>query len=283
VKKYLPTEGDFSGTLFPVAGIPEGSLATANFGSDALLFPATDPVDTSWFHINYASTSVAPADESFTIAYDANALTAYNATADPSQQYSKFPDSIYSFTTSQVTVKAGQNYSAAIPLAVYPDKIDLTKNYMLPISITSVPNGITLSGNFKTIYFHLIGNLIAGNYNQEWIRYNSATTTGVPYADQFFGGVFAPLSATSISAASGTGVNYILSFLNGNAPGGKDLSLLTNFKVTLDPASVTSAGITITGGPTIITADPVAHTYEFTFSYNNSLGAARVIFDKFSQ
>jgi hypothetical protein len=56
---------------------------------------------------------------------------------------------------------------------------------------------------------------------------------------------------------------------------------LSNFNVSFTPASVTAAGITITGGPTIAVADPVNHQYEFHFSYNNSAGSLRVIIDKF--
>ena len=44
------------------------------------------------------------------------------------------------------------------------------KNYMLPISITTAPAGSTISTNFKTIYYHLIGNPIAGLYNWELVQ-----------------------------------------------------------------------------------------------------------------
>ena len=83
---------------------------------------------------------------------------------------------------------------------------------MLPISIKSAPAGATLASNYTTIYYHLIGNPIAGPYNQEWIRFNNSAGTGSPAYDQTFGGLFAPIDGTTINATSGTGVVYVLTF-----------------------------------------------------------------------
>lgn len=255
--------------LQPMAVIPEGGLA--NFSKLALSFPATDPTDTVFFHANYAAPNVAPQDITVALSYDATALTAYNSGS--SIQYEKFPDSIYSFKASSVTVKSGQNYSDAIPLTLYPGKIDPTHNYMFPISITSA-TGASVSGNFGTILYHLIGNPIAGAYTEEWIRYNSAAISGTPAFDLTFSNVFSADNPTQIEVTSqGTGVVYILSFTN---TGG----VLSNFQVSLDPASVANAGITITNGPTVV-ADPVNKKYIFNFTYNNSAGAARNITDIF--
>jgi hypothetical protein len=268
--KSVSGRTDFE-NLAPTVLMSDGGMA--NFQANALLFPPTDPADTAYFHVEYASTTTAPQDEVVTIAIDQAALDAYNALGG--NQYTIFPDSIFSFSTTSVTIPKGNNYSAGIPLIVFPDKINLLNNYMLPISIKVTPKGSTISSNYTTIYYHLIGNPIAGLYSQEWIRYNNAGGTGTPAYDlDLSPGVFAPLDGTTISVSSGTGVNYILTFTN---TGG----VLSNFQVSLDPASVTAAKITITGGPTIITADPTTKTYQFNFTYNNSSGAARNITDKF--
>jgi len=144
---------------------------------------------------------------------------------------------------------------------------------MIPISIKTAA-GVTISGNLGTIYLHQIGNPIAGAYTHEWIRYNNVGGTGTPAYDQTYSDVFSPLNGTTISAQSGTGVNYVLSFTN---TGG----VLSNFQVAFDAASVTASGITITGGPTIIVADPVNRKYQFNFTYNNASGSPRNITDKF--
>ncbi len=266
--KSVSGRTDFE-NLTPTVLMSDGGIA--NFQSNALLFPPTDPADTTYFHVEYASTSTAPQDEVVTFAIDQAALDAYNAQGG--NQYAIFPDSIYSFTATSVTIPKGNNYSAGIPLIVFPDKINLLDNYMLPISIKTAPAGSTIASNYTTIYYHLIGNPIAGLYSQEWIRYNKADMSGTPDFDQDLSpGVFAPLDGTTISVASGTGTVYILSFTN---TGG----VLSNFQVSFDPAS--TAGITITGGPTIVTADPATKTYVFNFTYNNASGLARNITDKF--
>ena len=166
---------DFS-QLAPIMQIPEGGLT--HFSSSALLFPASDLSDTARFHVNYAATTTAPTDIVVTLAYDAAALAAYNA-ANPTATYEKFPDSIYSFTQTRVTVKAGQSYSDLVKLVVYPSKIDPSKSYMLPISITDA-QGIRISGNFGTIYYHVIGNPLAGDYQDYGMRYNY--TGAVPWS-----------------------------------------------------------------------------------------------------
>lgn len=260
---------DFS-SLQPVVLIPEGGLSA--FSSQALLFPGTDLADTTYFHVNYAATNVAGSDQKITLAIDQAAIVAYNA-ANPTQ-YVLFPDSIFNFSSKEITIKKGNNYSDLIPLIVFPSKIDPTKNYLLPISVKGVPAGSTVSGNFGTIFYHFIGNPIAGPYTQQWIRYNNAAGTGTPVYNTTSSTSFAPLSPTSISVASGTGTVYILSFTNTNG-------VLSDFQVSIDPASVGT--LTITSGPTIKVADPIGGKYEFNFTYNNSAGSARNITDKFSK
>jgi hypothetical protein len=216
-------------------------------------------------------------DEVITIGVDLDALTAYNAQGG--NQYEVFPDSIFSFVATDITVPKGANISAAIQLVMYPAKINLLNNYMLPISIKAAPAGSTISTNYKTIYYHLIGNPIAGLYTQEWIRYNNAAGTGTPAFDlDLSPGVFAPQDGTTITALSGTGISYVLSFTD-------SAGVLGNFTVAFDPADIKAngGGITITGGPTIITADPTTGSYEFNFQYNNSAGSPRNITDIFGK
>jgi Domain of unknown function (DUF1735). len=260
---------DFSGeTTQPIVEIPEGGMG--NFSKTALNL-TSDP-DTIIFHVNLASTDFLNQDVKVTIGYDAAALASYNAQGG--LQYEKFPDSIYKLPTTQVTIKAGTR-AVAIPLIMYPSKIDPTKNYMLPISITDA-SGITKSGNFGTIWYHLIGNPIAGVYTHEWIRWNNADGSGSPAFDQTFADQFSPVDPNTIAVVSGTGVTYYLHF------DGTNINNLSNFQVSFDPAEIATSGITITSGPTIILADPVNKKYTFTFNYTNSAGSPRVIQDKFT-
>ncbi len=274
--KSRPGETTFNG-LGPTVLIPEGGMQ--NFSSDAILFPPTDPVDTTWFHLNYAATNVAPVDEVITIAIDPQALANFNAQGGA--QYAIFPDSIFSFPTTTVTVKAGQSYSDAVPLIMFPSKINLLDNYMLPISITAAPAGSTISSNFQTIYYHLIGNPIAGIYSWDWTRWNNATGTGAPTGTSFVGQstVLAPIDATDVTVPSGYYIQprYIISFTNNGG-------VLSNFAVSFNPADIAAMaanGVTVIAGPNILIADPINGVYQFQYVVASPGPANRYIIDKF--
>jgi hypothetical protein len=251
------------------------------FNSASLQFPAGDSIpDTVSFTVNIASPSAPTKDIPITLAIDPTALATY--VSDPNNvQFQAFPDSTFSFPATTGTVKAGSNNRLdTFYVIFYPWKVSPSASYMIPISITSAP-GTTISGNLGTIYFHVVGNPIAGTYNQEWIRYNTATQTGTPAYDEMNPNgpaVFVPVSPTTISVTSGTGVAYQVSFTNTNG-------VLSNFTATFPSTgagSASNAGITITGGPTVVTADPVNHIFTFNFTYLNGSGAPRNITDKFT-
>jgi Domain of unknown function (DUF1735) len=259
----------------PIIEFSYGTDATSdlgNFGMD----PTQTELDTA-IAINIASPQVLDYPVTVTLKIDASLLTKYNGTSG-NTQLSLLPDTTYNFSTSTVTIPAGHRI-ARLPIKIYPGKIDPTISYGLPISVVNAkgPNGqnLLVSSNAGVAFYAFIGNPIAGPYSREWIRYNSATQTGTPAFDQTTNTLFTAISPTEISVDSGTGVTYLLSFDNNNGT-------LSNFHLTLDQASVTQAGITISGGPTIVTADPVSHKYEFNFQYLNSAGAARNITDKFN-
>ena len=215
VKDRNPGATDFS-NLAPTVSIVEGGLA--KFSSQSLVFPGTDDSDTYAFRVNYAATTVAPRDITITLAYDAAALTAYNA--DPANQfYNKFPDSIYQQLQTKVIIKKGQSYSNAINLVIFPSKIDPSKNYMLPVSIVDA-EGIVIASNFRTIYFHLIGNPLAGPYKTVGKRYNytgqvSWAGPSDPYPTPFADGTTAAYNSIVIAAP----VNSLtVKLINGNVP-----------------------------------------------------------------
>jgi Domain of unknown function (DUF1735) len=270
-----------------IAELSNASITGNNAPSSGLSYfgAATLPVfsslapDTVTFDVNIASDYPPTSDVSVTVAVDDAKRVAYNATS--SVIFDPQPDSTFSLPVTTMVIKAGFRLAKFIVI-FYPAKIDPTKTYMLPISLTDA-SGITISGNLATIYFHVIGNLLAGSYTQEWIRYNTAGMTGTPAFDEDVSpGIFVPVSPTEISVSSGTGPNYYLSFTNNNPPGGNDLSLLTDFVLTMNPVEVASFGITLNAGPVLVLADPVNHTFTFNFGYLNGSGAPRNITDKFT-
>jgi hypothetical protein len=277
VKDYRDGETNFSGVQ-PTVIIAEGGLSGTSFGNAAVTFPGTDTSDIANFHVNYAATNVAPADEVVGLAVDSDAIANYNRDS-LGLQYELMPDSDYSFTATSVTVPKGNNYTAAIPVTFYPDKIDASKNYMLPISITSVPSGTMMSNNQNTIYYHAIGNPIAGSYGELWTRWNASDTTGAPTYDHLDVGpvTFSPVDATTIAVQSGgTGETSYISFTNNNGT-------LSDFTVAFDDSQIASLGITVTTGPFLLLADPISGAYNVYFEYNNSSGLHRCILDEYKK
>jgi hypothetical protein len=216
------------------------------------------------------------------VGVDNSIVDAYNAANGTSFQ--AFPDSTFKMVSNQISIPAGQHYGTT-SVQIFQSKLDPTVSYMLPVSITDA-GGKQMSSNQNTIYYNVIGNPIAGNYNQEWLRWNGLTgappdpATVPPNFDVPLSATFAPVSPTTVSVASNTGVSYLISFTNNGG-------VLSNFTVAFptdpnDGGSAAANGITITAGPNIITADPTTKTYDLWFNYNNSSGSPRVIEDKYT-
>jgi Domain of unknown function (DUF1735) len=253
------------------SGLGYFSSAALNFTSDTITVP---------IQVNLASVDRMSKDITVQLAIDDQALSDYNATSGI--QYEKMADSSFSFPTTSGTIAAGQRL-LIINVTFYKHTFDPSKSYMLPISITSA-DGVDLSSNFNTMYFHVIGNPIAGSYSELWTRWNASDTTGEPAYDHVDVGpvVFSPVDATTISVVSeGTGETNIISFTNDNGT-------LSNFAVAFDPAQFDPAnsaylGVTLTSGPFLLYADPVLNIYHVYWTYNNSAGSARCILNEYQK
>jgi len=260
--------------------IVEFSIVSPTVGSYSWGPLTGDEVDTA-IAVDIASPQVLNYAVTVTLSWDPTMVTAYNA-ANSDFPLQVLPDSCYSITSPiTVTIPAGYRVGR-IPVKIFPNKINSTISYGMPFRITAVSgsgSNLLISPNAGALLYTFIGNPIAGAYTQEYIRYNTATKTGTPVADQITpGALFTPVTPEQITAESGIGVTYILKF---KSSGG--VIDPTSFSVSLDASSVTAAGISISAGPTIVTADPVTGKYEFNFQYINSSGAARNITDIFTK
>ncbi|MBV9963848.1 MAG: DUF1735 domain-containing protein [Parafilimonas sp.] len=226
--------------------------------------------DTVQFYVNLASNNTLDHDLNITIGVDQDRLNTYNADAANAVKYELLPDSDYTILKTSGTIVKGQRIDS-FQVVFYKDKIDITSNYMLPVAITD-GDGVLISENQGVIWFHAIGNPIAGLYEEEWIRWNQTDTTLAPDYDLDLGAVgFAPDNPTQISVQSlGTGEVDIISFTN-------NAGVLSNFQVSFDENQFATLGITLTGGPYLLTADPVNGVYVVYFTYNNSTGSPRCI------
>ena len=150
------------GTVGTIVEIPYSGLE--NFTSAALNLP-TDPTTIS-FVVNIASPYPLTSDLDVTLFVDEDKRTQYNAAGGA--QYEAMPGNAYDFPVTKATIKAGSR-QATFSVTFYNGKIDPSKNFMLPISIKDA-GGKTISGNFGTLYYHAIGNPLAGSYNGKGTR-----------------------------------------------------------------------------------------------------------------
>ena len=244
----------------PFVQLLEGGLA--QFGRANLLFAdPTAALDSLSFNVYYvgpasggAASAKAPTDITVTLGYDAAALTAYNA--DPANsKYEKLPDSTYTFTQTSVVIKAGTDISK-VTIYFKPNKIDGTKLYMLPISITAVSGGLFAASNNKTMYYHIIGNVLSGKYSWRYRRFQGNDTTIVPLQD-----ITTTVNLLSVSSTQLlTREQYTTTFID--PAGGIVLGfsesggVLSAFNLSLLPstlAGIPAGGFTLAEGPKFAT------------------------------
>jgi len=226
--------------------------------------------DTTTLTIMANLTSVNPPTSpvKVTIGVDAAQIAAYNAAHNT--EFVVLPDSAYTLATTILTVPAGQQY-ATTTISFYKSKVDPSLSYMLPISIKDA-SGNALSSNENTRYFNIIGNPIAGNYMENWRRWNAADTTG-PITYNFTDpNIFSAESPLQVGVTSvENGAQFHISFSNNNG-------VLSDFNIALDPSSYGQFGATsITQEPVFLTADPIKGIYKFYFKYVVGSNARTVI------
>jgi hypothetical protein len=248
----------------------------ANFGNAALSSIPNYFADTISWNVNLASEYTLDRDITATIGVQPELLTTYNSDTTH-LQYELMPDSDYVWQGDvTVTIPKGQRTELITGLQFNYDKIDPTKNYMLPIGIKSGDN-ILISGNQGAIYFHTIGNPNAGAYSEVGTRtnYNGSASGGSVASVSDLAGVkiASPESATviDIDYANLAPSHYIITF---NAAG----TDVTDVVVDDDfVASVT--GFTIDS----YNYDAATKTLNVKSHYTNSSGNDRVIDETFTK
>ncbi len=254
------------------------------FGSQALTYPPTDLVDTASFAVTLQGVEALDHDVTVTLATPTDALDDYYY--GDSIVYEMMPDSLFDFVGEQTAViKAGETY-AEFKVRFFPSKIDPTKNYMLPVTATNGSNLLT-SSNYGFVYFHVIGNPIAGLYTWDFERYNCQNG---PSQCGLGGGsftgetiTFAPVNGTSIKVPTGYYVqpNYLISFKNSGG-------VLSAFSAEIAPdelkGAFTDNGITIVVAPVIVVDNTDADHPIYTVTYTVFNGSAyRYCIDKYTK
>ncbi len=277
IKPLVEIRNNISADGTNVTG-PGNDAGLSNFTRASLNFSADSVVS---FYVNLASEYTLTKDIVVTVGVDNAALDAYNGNPANGNKYELFPDSLFTLAQTTATIKAGERV-ALITVQFYPSKLDPTRSYMLPVSITDA-QGTLISGNYGTIYYHVIGNPLAGSYLWDFSRWDNATGTGTLSGLSFTeeNTTISATSATSMEVASGYYIQprYEITFTNTNG-------VLSNFKVTLnadDVAVMLSAGVSVISGPTILLADPVNKHFKFQYTVVTGTPLNRYIIDEFYQ
>ncbi len=267
------SSGSLSSSNSPISGLDYFAAATLPYIGDKTTYDVT-------FDVNITGEYPPKSDITVTLGVDDAKRVAYNSKY-PGNNFVLPADSNYTFAVKSAVIKAGSRL-AQFKVTFKPQTLDPAKSYMLPISITDA-SGITISGNLGTVYLHIIGNPIAGVYKWDYTRWNAGDGSGTPNAASFtaHSTIFVPDDATTVEVQSGYGAQnsfnyrYVFSFTNTNG-------VLSNVSVKMNTTDVSAVaannGITLTGGPTLISADPVAGVYKVSFQVFN--GSANRYFEE---
>lgn len=146
--------------------IENGSGSTINsgmqyFNGSALNYPASEDLVTATYNVSLAGPTTLSSGLTVKVAIDQTRLQ--DNFENDGLVYELLPDSVFSLKETSATIPAGSRV-AQLHIDFYPSKIDPAKNYMLPIAIEDA-GGQIISSNFSVIYFHFIGNPLAGSYS----------------------------------------------------------------------------------------------------------------------
>ncbi|HMJ69909.1 MAG TPA: DUF1735 domain-containing protein [Cyclobacteriaceae bacterium] len=222
------------GTLF------NSGLEGRFFAAQALLMSPADATDTVTFAVTIQGPAVS---QDVTINLQLEPERALDNLAGDHVEYTMMKANQYKFLSTSAVIPQGETF-AEFQVVFYPPNIDFTESTILPVTATN-DAGLTTSSNYGRLYFHVIGNAIAGLYNQQFIRVPDGGTSFPSKT-----AVFSPKDPTTISVTTGyyDGGPLLITFDDDGAGN------LTNFKAVVDPVAVgvwKAASIEVTLDPTI--------------------------------
>jgi len=165
---------------------------------------------------------VAPQDITVTYSVDAAAVAKFNtegAAADPNfKPYEILPASQFSLLVTSDVIKKGEVYAPkdVDNIVTHPGLIDPSKFYLIPIKITSSLYPSTSASN--TIFFYIIGNPLAGIYQDWGIRYNYTGAVGWAGPPAAEGLATGPGGTVTANYPAGGTVQTTYNYLDGATP-----------------------------------------------------------------
>ncbi len=216
---------------------------------------------------------VAPADITLTYTVDAAAVAKFNAdglAADPNfKPYTLLPAADFSLLVTSDVIKMGEVYAPKVTnnIVTHPQLIDPSQFYLIPIHVASSAYPSAVGSG--TIFFYIIGNPLAGTYDDLGQRYNY--TGSVAWAGPPAG----------LTLATAPGVPSV------NPPAGIVATTTYNYPVAAVPVDGQTINMTMGNVPDpagggaqyFITANPSFSAITYTFSSTFNAGYSNI--DKF--
>jgi hypothetical protein len=215
----------------------------------------------------------APQDISVSVAVGSDeTITAYNKAQNG--KYVKMSTSAYSFTSTTVVIKAGTS-KASFNIPFDPTKFDLSKQEVLPLTITSASSGI-VSGNFGTILLNVNAkNLYDGVFSMEEGSSVQRYTGGKPNDPAVDGlnGSLADNDDLTLSTISANTVQISNLKWHGNSSG---VAGIDNLQINVDPAtnlvtmkSISNVTLANIAGK-VNKWDPATKSFTLNFDWNQT-------------
>jgi hypothetical protein len=242
----------------------------AGFRTQTLEFSAT-PQDVE-VTINLGSPQPFNNDVVVQMGVDPEALANYNKDQTEAakvagktfEPFEQLPATAFTFPSPSVSIKAGQR-DAKFIVRVNSSLVDLTKKFLLPLSITNA-SGVTVASNLKT---SLIGIAVKNIYDGDYAAKGKVarqTASGVTNSEID--------EDRTLTTVSGQRSRTIAGFF-GNSTLLFDIIVNSNNTVTIEPVAEAAFAITGTTGKTS-TYDPSTKTFKLFYGYTNSSGLTRV-------
>ena len=245
-------------TLTDFPTVPEVAEISSP-GFHALAFELTSTPQLVNAYVNIASPKPVSQDVTVTLALDPTALADYNSANGTT--YQVLASNAYSIPNLTVTIKKGQNLSS-LPITIYPDKVDLSKNNAIPLKITDA-SGRIISQNFRSvIYAIVVKNKYDGDYHA--VGYFSHPTA--PRAidrDKHL----ATLNGNTVETELGDLGTWLM-----------QLTVNADNSISFKPAGAANPTAALISGDPVYnnTYDPATKTFKLKYGYPNP-GPTRII------
>ena len=263
--------------------IDGGSGTTINsgmqyFSGGALVYPSSHVRDTADYNISIAGKSALSKDLTVSIAVDPSKVL--DNLANDSIKYVLMPDSLYKIVSTTATIKAGERI-AHMQIIFFPSKVDPAVSYMLPVVLKDAQDQ-TISTNYSTIYFHFIGNPLAGSYTATGYLYHPSSPRSLNRA-RTLPAANATTLITELGDLGGSGYFVEISVPNPfNTTSVQDVTIAVHSGSSPDPVLIWAGGLPSSNpGYTAAwsgsamcnnTYDPVTQTFYLRYGYLGGTG-----------